>query len=251
MKVVSLHKEIIISDRDIDQFVDELKKTRGKMRGWPYVEKLSINDKRDGKKPLTVTIFSEKDDDEWCTVCGSWESFGCPCGEERQEREREYAEAEKKYMEENPGSLESTFEHKREVSNLIEVIMDELDKRSKKHDDSKTKDPELKIFDEFTPKLKNMEYGSDEYKKCLEEMKPALDHHYKHNRHHPEHFDTGISGMNLIDVIEMFCDWYAASKRTKNGCMEKSIDYSCKRFDMDAQVKGLFINTMIDLGLDK
>ena len=30
-------------------------------------------------------------------------------------------------------------------------------------------------------------YGSDEYKACLTEMKPALDHHYAANRHHPEH----------------------------------------------------------------
>ena len=38
------------------------------------------------------------------------------------------------------------------------------------------------------------------------------------NRHHPEHFgEDGIRGMNLPDVVEMLCDWKAASERTKDG----------------------------------
>ncbi len=55
------------------------------------------------------------------------------------------------------------------------------------HDRSKTESPEVECFDEYTPKLKGATYGSDEYKQWLAEMKPALDHHYAANRHHPEH----------------------------------------------------------------
>jgi len=46
-------------------------------------------------------------------------------------------------------------------------------------------------------------------------MKPAIEHHYKNNRHHPEHFNNGIDEMNLVDLIELLCDWKAASERNK------------------------------------
>ena len=61
--------------------------------------------------------------------------------------------------------------------------------------------------------LQNSEYGSNEHKEALDIIKPAIDHHYKENRHHPEHFEDGISGMNLVDICEMISDWKAASDR--------------------------------------
>jgi len=35
-----------------------------------------------------------------------------------------------------------------------------------------------------------MTYGSDEYKECLKQMGVALRHHYLHNRHHPEFWES-------------------------------------------------------------
>lgn len=101
---------------------------------------------------------------------------------------------------------------------------------------------------EFTPKLKAMTYGSDEYTDCLKAMAPALRHHYACNRHHPEHFTEGISGMNLIDLVEMFIDWKASGKRMADGGdMQKSIDVGAKRFVMDPQLVAIFRNTEADL----
>jgi hypothetical protein len=66
-----------------------------------------------------------------------------------------------------------------------------------KHDLSKTQDPELAVFNEYTPKLKDSTYGSDEYKGYLAAMGEGLRHHYAANRHHPEHFTDGVDGMTL------------------------------------------------------
>jgi len=76
-------------------------------------------------------------------------------------------------------------------------------------------------------------------------MKPALDHHYANNRHHPEHFKGkgGTNGMDLVDLIECFCDWAAATKRHANGSLKKSIEYNQKRFGIGNQLTKIFHNT--------
>lgn len=82
-----------------------------------------------------------------------------------------------------------TWEHINQVMRLLAVMQWHITKRMFTHDRSKLSPPEVSTFVEFTPKLKNSTYGSDEYKQFLADMKPALDHHYSHNRHHPEFFD--------------------------------------------------------------
>ena len=49
----------------------------------------------------------------------------------------------------------------------IEQFCNLLFKRAELHDASKMEDPEVEIFDEFTPKLKTSTYGSEEYKGLL------------------------------------------------------------------------------------
>jgi len=77
-------------------------------------------------------------------------------------------------------------------------------------------------------------------------MKPAVDHHYEMNRHHPEHFADGIDGMNLLDIVEMLCDWKAATLRHKDGDLRKSIETNAVRFKISPQLKRIILNT-IDL----
>lgn len=98
-----------------------------------------------------------------------------------------------------------TLRHIETVRNFLDVVVRDLIERGELHDQSKLQDPEVTIFDEFTSRLRTCQYGSEEYKGYLTEMKPALDHHYAKNRHHPEHFNS-VSDMNLIDIMEMFCD---------------------------------------------
>lgn len=84
-----------------------------------------------------------------------------------------------------------TWDHIDVVMRLLASAQIELMRRQFTHDRSKLGNPEVGTFVEFTPKLKGSTYGSDEYKGFLAAMKPALDHHYSHNRHHPEFFANG------------------------------------------------------------
>lgn len=145
-------------------------------------------------------------------------------------------------------SIPDTQKHISVVRGLIGGIVRDLLDRSERHDLSKLESPEVEVFDEFTPKLKDTTYGSPEYKEFLKEMKVGLDHHYKANRHHPEHFPEGINAMNLLDLIEMFCDWYAASQRHADGDIMKSIDKNKERFGISKQLEDILKNTALDLG---
>ena len=137
------------------------------------------------------------------------------------------------------------YEHITQVRNLLLDAAVQLIDRAHLHDVSKLLPPEVEAFDEFTPKLKDLVYGSDEYRECLRQMKPALEHHYAANRHHPEHFEGGIGDMNLLDMLEMLCDWIEASKRTKDGDVRKSIEtINAERFGYDEGVKRLLLNTL-------
>ena len=136
-----------------------------------------------------------------------------------------------------------TIEHIEEVRKTIRWFTDKLTSRGVSHDRSKLESPEVEAFAEHTSRLAHLEYGSDAYNRELEELKTTLDHHYAKNRHHPEHFDNGINDMTLVDIVEMFCDWRAATKRNKNGNLFKSIEINAARFRIDRQLEQIFVNT--------
>lgn len=79
------------------------------------------------------------------------------------------------------------YEHIQHVQNWLFQMIRALLERLVEHDRSKLDGEEKECFDRVTPLLKGMTYGSDEYSATLREMKPALDLHYKKNRHHPEY----------------------------------------------------------------
>jgi hypothetical protein len=137
----------------------------------------------------------------------------------------------------------STLEHIEEVRRLLRILASELLMRGEEHDRSKLSPEELDIFAEYGPKLKTTTYGSEQYKQQLEEMGVALKHHYRNNRHHPEHFERGVRDMTLVDLVEMFCDWLAATRRHADGDIFKSIKGNTARFGLDPQVADILTNT--------
>ncbi len=141
-------------------------------------------------------------------------------------------------------SRPATYEHIQTVQRLLNNQIRDLVGRSERHDQSKLVSPEVEVFDEFTPKLAGSTYGSDEYKSFLAGMKPALDHHYAANSHHPEHYSEGIRGMTLLDVLEMLCDWKAATMRHNDGDIRKSIEINQKRFGYSDELKQILSNTV-------
>lgn len=175
-----------------------------------------------------------------------------------------------------------TLKHVMRVRDMLDLFATMLLERGRLHDQSKLERPEVELFTEFTSKLASCTYGSDEYKKYLEQMAPALRHHYAKNRHHPEHFKeisdsavadlermlrnvesacgtkseiaayleeqirirkSSVGGMNLVDVIEMFSDWRAATERHHDGNLRTSIAKNALRFAMSPQLVKIFENT--------
>ena len=136
-----------------------------------------------------------------------------------------------------------TFRHIERVRNLLNICAIELLKRGEHHDQTKLVSPEVELFTEYTDKLAGCTYGSTEYDGYRAALKPALDHHYANNRHHPEHHKYGVNDMNLIDIVEMLCDWKAASERHNDGNIRKSIEINARRFDMSPQLVKIFENT--------
>jgi hypothetical protein len=139
---------------------------------------------------------------------------------------------------------EMTRAHIQRVASLLIACIKELADKAQAHDASKLGPVEKPIFDQYEDKLRGLDYGSKEYKDTMEEMKPAIDHHYAENRHHPEHFGVhGISGMTLIDLVEMLCDWAAAVQRHHNGNLLKSLEINRERFGIGDQLYAILLNT--------
>lgn len=146
-------------------------------------------------------------------------------------------------------STADTLLHIKRVNELLLESAKEFISRAIVHDNSKLESPEKEIFDEFTPKLKNCTYGSDEYKGYLASMKVALDHHYVNNSHHPEFYRLGINDMDLFDVLEMAVDWCAAVERHADGDIFTSLIINTERFNISPQLADILYNTFMNLSV--
>lgn len=133
--------------------------------------------------------------------------------------------------------------HIQNVQHYMHIIIKDMLDRIEEHDQSKLSHPEVEAFTEHTSKLAGLTYGSPEFDACKKAMGPALAHHYANNRHHPEHYKNGIIDMNLVDLLEMFCDWKASSTRHNDGNIRKSIEINGNRFNLSPQLITIFENT--------
>lgn len=145
-------------------------------------------------------------------------------------------------------SIPDTQSHINRVRELLAQVEKELLNRGVDHDASKLVEPEISVFNEYTPKLKASTYGSQDYTEMREAMGGALVHHYANNRHHPEHWPNGVRDMNLIDLMEMLADWKAATERMDTGNLAYSIIHNQERFDMSTELTELLYRTAEELG---
>jgi hypothetical protein len=94
----------------------------------------------------------------------------------------------------NPDSLPDTLTHIRRVNALMLLACGILMHRAQVHDESKLVEPEKSGFDRLKAlSLSGMAYGSEEYRACLRQEKPAIDHHYSKNPHHPEFYPRRVT----------------------------------------------------------
>ena len=148
-------------------------------------------------------------------------------------------------------STVDTLKHIDTVRHFLRGVIEDLQYRAEHHDASKLESPEKEAYDLLTPRLAGLTYGSDEYRASLREMKPAIDHHYAHNSHHPEHWPNGVADFDLLDLVEMLCDWKAASLRHADGNILASIEHNVGRFALDPQIASILRNTVTRMGWDK
>ena len=137
------------------------------------------------------------------------------------------------------------------VTEYLEKLVAKLTIRAKEHDQSKLMSPEKEAFDKLASSLKSLTYGSEEYNSTLEKVRPAIEHHWKNNRHHPEYHEHGLEDMNLVDIIELFCDWCAATHRHDDGDIGRSINVNAKRFKYPGLIGKIFINTCKEYEMGK
>lgn len=131
-------------------------------------------------------------------------------------------------------TLVKIINHQSKVSKLLRDIALELEKRASSHDASKF---ELDEFEGFCQLDRNRnqqkeKYGSKSYEDGIKNI-DAVKLHQSRNSHHPEYYLNGIKGMNLVDVIEMLCDWEVArQQRDTEQDIEKTWLMRQKRFNL-------------------
>lgn len=148
----------------------------------------------------------------------------------------------------NHDSRSDTLAHIGRVQELLLAVSVILSQRARSHDASKLVEPEKSAFDRLGG-LSTMVYGSEEYRACLRAEKPAIEHHYAHNSHHPEHYPDGVGGMSLFDLVEMLMDWKAATERMKDGGdIRKSLAHNIERFGIEPQLASILLGTIEEMG---
>lgn len=139
-------------------------------------------------------------------------------------------------------AIEKINIHKKYLKDKLFDISQILYLNGVNHDNSKFSNEELPYFEKVED-IKVKEYQDDNYKKSMEILKPALDHHYSINRHHPEHFENGVDEMNLLDLIEMVFDWEASAR--VHGT-EFNPEDNFNRFNISSQLGNIIKNTIRD-----
>lgn len=175
--------------------------------------------------------------------------------------------------------LRLVAEHIRRVQGHMHLVTTLLGMRAVIHDQSKYNPEELGLV-LGKPSFDKYEYMSTEERAALAGVKESLKHHYKANSHHPEHFVTyecgacfkeypaemnlhkcpdcgydileqplGVKGMSLLDLLEMACDWKAASETSgKNSSFAGSIEFGKERWKLSAEMVRILENTGRELG---
>jgi hypothetical protein len=137
----------------------------------------------------------------------------------------------------------ATLAHKVRVGRYMVGFAARILYRAIRHDNSKLHSPELTIFANAPVGPYDVPYGSQQYFNNLATLSQALVHHYTHNSHHPEHYADGVSGMNLIDLVEMVSDWQAAASLHRGANFQEILSISQQRYGMSDDLSAILANS--------
>lgn len=142
-------------------------------------------------------------------------------------------------------TVNSILKHRENVKSRLLFLADELYQRAYHHDDSKLQAPEIGWLIEMD-KEPRYPYGSPEYFDKMKRWDKFFRHHYKFNRHHPDHFQDGISGMNLADLCEYIVDIISYFEELHVGEALDTVNKQADRFGLDEQLIQILKNTLIE-----
>ena len=131
-------------------------------------------------------------------------------------------------------ALVTISRHITTVQKHLHSIIEALEKRARLHDLSKLSLDEFGGFVEINQIAREHPYGSEEYRESLKGNK-TIKLHFSQNSHHPEYYPNGMADMSLLDIIEMVCDWKAASETYGQTSFEDSLEIQCKRFGLSEE----------------
>lgn len=151
-------------------------------------------------------------------------------------------------------SFDDSTEHIRRVQVRYDELIAEAQRRRNAHDLSKFVEPEKSQIDAVRPALKQLAFGSEEYKKLKYDSFGKL--HFAANDHHIQHHTNGLWDMTLPQLEEMIADWKAATET--NGPDDNII--ASIRIIFDEQDNGdgdtnilrqIFLNTVFAMGWNR
>ncbi len=133
-------------------------------------------------------------------------------------------------------------EHLRRIQNKLNKAGNELIYRGEVHDQDKTENKTVnKAYEEHFAKLKEIEFGTEQYKQYeLDHFNKAHEIHAQ-NRHHFYSHRNNIDDINLLDMIEAIVDISESSKQYGNGDYIESMR---SKGLFDYSLEELIINTI-------
>ena len=161
-------------------------------------------------------------------------------------------------MRETTAGVSPDLRYERETEEHIVAVQEGLGRaiailgeRTNVHDASKFLEPERSGFIAMTSdaRLRDLTYGSEEYRAVLALHQPTVGHHYLVNDHHPEYHPAGVRGMSLLALLEMLCDWDAATRRMKDGSLAESLTKNQARFGYGDELADVLRSTARELGM--
>ena len=81
-----------------------------------------------------------------------------------------------------------------------------------------------------------------------DKLGPAWEHHLANNDHHTGHHENGIWDMDLMMILEMLCDWKAASERNPNQVFSESLKLNIMKYKIEKPLANAIRNTAKSLG---
>jgi hypothetical protein len=146
-------------------------------------------------------------------------------------------------------NLALIVKHKEQVAVMLAKFSAELAYRAAVHDNSKFNSTEFDDCSENVLEFNKYPFGTPEYDALREKLKNAIVYHRERNRHHPEHFENGIDGMNLIDILEMLVDWKSASTRSPEDSLRKGLPLLKEKYNISPQLLKILENTAKDFNM--